>query len=341
MKKGKKYVITIRDVADRAKVSTATVSRSLNDDPYISEATRERVLQVAKELGYEPNYWARALRVEKSYTIGIIIPDMVDDFFYRICDVLIDSLWERGWMPVIAFSKEDLEREKTIIKHGVSRKLDGLVMCVCDSTRNNEYFKSIFEESKIPIVFFDRVPLDFDAPTVNIDNEAGVRELTEHLIKIGYSKIAYIKNPSYMEYAQSRCKGYAQAIKMGGLSPLIYSCKDITIEAGKAMAETVIDHIDDIEAIIACDDFVAIGLMHELQRRGLNIPTDIAIAGIGGSVLTSVVFPELTTIDYPKEEIGHQLAQILIDAILKRDGGNKHVTLRPIIRYRASTERGY
>lgn len=332
--------ITIRDVAERAKVSTSTVSRSLNDDPYISEATRERVLQAAKELGYEPNYWARALRVEKSYSVGIIIPDMVDDFFYKICDALIDALWEKGWMSVMAFSKENLEREKRIIRQGIKRKLDGFVMCVCDSTRNNEYFKSVIEESKIPIVFFDRVPLDFDAPTVNIDNEAAVHELTEHLIKAGYSKIAYIRNPSYMEYAQSRCRGYTQAIKKEGLSPQIYNCVDISIEAGRAVAETVIDHIDDIEAIIACDDFVAIGLMHELQRRGLNIPADIAIAGIGGSVLTSVVFPELTTIDYPKEEIGRQLAQMLIDTIHKRNRKNEHVTVRPIIRYRASTERG-
>lgn len=339
--KEKSSHVTIRDVADRAKVSTATVSRSLNDDPYITKATRERVLQTVKDLGYVPNFSARCLRSNASGTIGILIPDMVDDFFYHICSAAMDELGLRGYMPVIAFSKEDPEREKRMIQHGLSRKMDGLIMCVCDATRNNEYFKSVIEESKMPIVFFDRVPHDFDAPTVNIDNEAAMYELTEHLIEVGYSKIAYIKNPSYMEYAKLRYNGYKKAMESRGLTPQTYGCHDITIEAGKAMGETIIDHLDDIDAVIACDDFVAIGLMHELQRRGLNIPDDIAIAGVGGSVLTSVVFPELTTIDYPKEEIGRELAQMLIDTMHKRSRRDRHITVRPIIRYRASTERDY
>lgn len=337
----KKRIPTIRDVSAEAKVSTASVSRVFCNDPYVSEGTRERVLEAAKKIGYVPNFSARCLRSNVSGIIGILIPDMVDDFFYHICSAAMNELGEQGYMPVIAFSQEDPEREKRIVQDGLSRKMDGFIMCVCDATRNNEYFKSIIERSKTPIVFFDRVPYNFDAPTVNIDNEAAVFELTEYLIRIGYNKIAYIKNPTHMEYSGMRSDGYRRAMEGHGLLPQFYGCQDITLEAGKAMRETIIEHLNDIEAVIACDDFVAIGLMHELQRMGLNIPNDIAIAGIGGSVLTSTVFPELTTIDYPKEQIGRELAQMLIDIMHGRNIRDKHITVRPIIRYRASTERNY
>lgn len=339
MERNEKKAPTIREVANAAKVSIATVSRVFCDDPYVSEGTRERVLQTAQEVGYVRNYSARCLRNNASSTIGILIPDMEDDFFYQICSAAMDELAQQGFMPIVAFSKEDPERERRMIQCGISRKMDGIIMCVCDATRNNEFYKNVIEEKKIPMVFFDRVPHKFDVPTVNIDNEKAMFELTEHLIVSKFCKIAFIKNPSYMEYSGMRCDGYKLAMEKYGLTPRTYECKGITIGAGRDLAETIIEDMDDIDCVIACDDFVAVGLMHELQYRGLNIPKDIAIAGIGGSILTKVVNPELTTIDYPKEQIGRELAQMLIDTIHKRNIRDKHITVDPIIRYRASTER--
>lgn len=330
---------TIKEIAERAKVSTATVSRALSYAPYVSDGTRERVLQASSELGYKPNHAARCLRSNESKVVGIFIPDMVDDFFFHICNSAMEELERFGYMPVLAFTRDDAEREKRIVQYAVSRKFDGLIMCGCNAAKDNDYLKEVIEEHKIPIVFLSGYLQGLHAPSVSVDNASAVHELTVHLIENSYKKIAYIKKPSYMKYANQCHNGYLQAMADKGLIPRTYECSNLTIESGRLMADTIINDLEEVDVVVACDDLVAFGLMSELRNRGINIPADIAISGIGGSLMSTIVSPKLTTIDYPKEQIGHELAGILLERMHKRKIANDHITVKPVVQYRDSTER--
>lgn len=238
----------------------------------------------------------------------------MDSFFYQIYLALQAELSKEDWVTLVTFSEESVEKERELLAALVAHKVSGIVMSVCHSSKNNELYQSIIDRG-IPIVFFDRVPTRIRASSVNIDNEGAVFELTEHLIQSGYKNIVHVAGPPHLSISRPRRKGYEEAMKKYKMPVQTYSCGNLDIDSGAAVAVDLIEDLDKIDAVVTCDDMIAIGLVHELQRRGFRIPSDVAVSGIGGSVMNTVVFPEITTIEFPMPEMGSCAAGLVMSMI--------------------------
>lgn len=313
-----KKSVTIKDIAKEVIMSVSTVSRALNGCGDLSKETRDKILQVAQEMGYIRNEAATNLRQGRRKVIGVIVPDMQESFFYFIFKEIQRELNAIGWNVLVAFTDDNAEVERRCLQFMFEKNVDGIIMGVCDAYANTAFIQSLIDKN-IPFVFFDRLPFGIKAPMVNIDNEKAVFSITELLIEEGYKHIAHIKAPHKFLYAEERYRGFRQAMEKVSHydDSLVFEAKELSMEVGASLADVIIEKLDTIDAIVACDDAIALGLMHELQKRGFNIPRDVAITGVGGSFIARYVLPELTTIEYPLAEIGKQAAKMIIN---KMDG---------------------
>ena len=332
--------ITIRDVSNEVCMSVSTVSRALSGNINIAEETRIKIQDAADRLGYKPNQAALSLKQGYSHTVGVILPDMEDTFFYEIYNSLNRSLWEQGWASFVVFSEEDVKKERQCLELMERQQVDGIVMCVCDAEYNSDKIQSMIDEG-YKFVFFDRSPNIPDITRIEIDNEHYMFFLVQHLIEQGYKRIAYMNSPDNLHYSPSRLKGYKDAVIKHGLydESLIFKSAGMKFKDGLEMADRIIERIDGIDAIVVCDDVVAIGVMHEMQKSGIRIPEDVAITGFGGSIINTMVFPEITTVEFPKIEIGMQAATLIINKINKSTKEETLVNLQAKIAYRSSSEK--
>lgn len=333
-------VVTIKDIANEMGISISTVSRALSGNTNIAEKTRIRIKQVAERLGYSPNQTAISLKQGHSHTVGVILPDMEDTFFYEIFISINRTLYEAGWTTFVVFSEEDVRKELVCLETMEKYKIDGIIMCVCDANYNSKKIQEMIDRG-FKFVFFDRSPLLPNITRIEIDNERYMFFLVQHLIEQGYKRIIYMNSPDSLHYSNARLKGYTDAVKKHGLfeESLIFKSNGMKFKDGLELADKITDKIDDVDAIVVCDDVVAIGVMHKLQKRGIKIPDDVAITGFGGSIINSMVNPEITTVDFPKVEIGMQAATLIMNKINHNLEQDFVLNLQAKIQYRASSER--
>ena len=332
--------ITIKDVAKEVCMSVSTVSRALSGSSNIAVETRVKIQEVADRLGYKPNQTALSLKQGYTHTIGVILPDMEDTFFYEIYSSLSSTLWEAGWASFVVFSEENVVKERLCLELMEKQQVDGIIMCVCDAEYNSGKIQSMINNG-YKFVFFDRSPSLPNITRIEIDNENYMFFLVQHLIEQGYKRIAYMNSPDFLHYSTNRLKGYKDAVVKHGIydESLIFKSAGMKFKDGLEMANNVIDRIDDIDAVVVCDDVVALGIMHEMQKRGIKIPEDVAITGFGGSLINTMVFPEITTVEFPKEDIGVKAATLILDKINKPHQEDILVNLKANIIYRASSEK--
>ena len=339
MKNGR--IVTIKDIAKEVCMSVSTVSRALSGNTNIAEETRAKIEKVALELGYRPNQTALSLKSGRTHTIGVILPDMVDTFFYEIYSSINKTLWECGWAAFVVFSEEDVVKERGCLELMERQHVDGIIMCVCDAEYNSRKIQSMMDRG-YKFVFFDRSPALPNITSIEIDNEYYMFFLVQHLIEQGYRRIAYLNSPDSLHYSQARLKGYRDAVAKHGLldKGLIFRSGGMKFKDGLEMADRIMGRIDGIDAIVVCDDVVALGVMHEMQKAGIRVPEDVAITGFGGSMINTMVVPEITTVEFPKVEIGRQAATLIlgkIDNTMKEDAV---INMKARIVYRASSGGG-
>lgn len=304
--------MTIKDIAKRGVMSVSTLSRALNECGDLSKETRDKILQVAQEMGYIRNEAASNLRHGRRRVIGVIVPDVQESFFYFIFKEIQRELNAIGWNVLVNFTDDNAELERKCLDFMCKKNVDGIIMSVCDAYANTAFIQSLIDRN-IPFVFFDRIPFRIKAPMINIDNEKAMFFLTELLIEEGYKHIAHIKAPHKFLYAEERYRGYRMSMEKYSYydDSLVFEAKELFMEVGATVSDAIIEKLDVIDAIVTCDDAIALGLMHELQKRGFDIPRDVAISGFGGSFIARYVSPELTTIEYPLTEIGRQAAKMI------------------------------
>lgn len=210
----KKRSVTIRDVAEHANVSTATVSRVLNDDERVVESTRERVLGAMENLGYKVNFVARSLKTSKTKTIGIMAPDLSGDFFMYIAESLDRELTARGYSLVVSVSHDSAEEEVKRLRHLAERLVDGIVMI--PATNRGAHF-AFLKDFGIPLVFVDRTVVDQAADAVLSENEEGAFAATTALINDGFTRIGFIGGKPEISTSQERFAGYKRALETAGV----------------------------------------------------------------------------------------------------------------------------
>lgn len=309
--------ITMKQIADLAQVSTATVSKIINGrDEHISQATREKVLSIIEENSFQPNTVAKGLRVKKTNTIGFVLPDITNPFFPEIARGIEDVATTMGFAVVFCNTDNEAKREQSCVSFLQSKMVDGLIF-----TRSLR--KSFFDNylsMNIPTVVVDR---DVDTAgsaigKIYVDTRAAVYDITKLLIAKGCKRIAFI---SAMSTSQTdRYGGYCRALEESGmpLDEAIVYREFYSVETGIRGVETILA-TQQVDGIVCGNDLIAAGAMQAVRQKGLSIPSDIRIVGVDNIYFSKFLYPPLTTVEQPAYEMGMAAARMLINNILYKE----------------------
>ena len=313
--------VTIKDIARELGISPSTVSRALKGHPDISTSTKKAVNELAEKLNYQPNIVALNLRLRKTNTIGVIIPEVVHFFFSTVISGIEDVASQAGYSVILAQSGENYLREVAQVKALFNSRVDGMLLSLSRETTNYDHIESIISRG-VPIVFYDRM---YNSPTsskVIVDDYAGAKEAVNHLISQGCKKIAHIVGAPGLIISMDRLRGYKDALTENGMKVdenLILHCDSGSFEEGKSVTSKALSAKIGIDAIFANNDPIAMGAMMAIKEKGLKIPEDIAIVGFSNWFFGELMEPSLTSIDQPGFEMGQEAARLLIREIDSKD----------------------
>lgn len=308
--------ITIKDIARTLKISPSTVSRALKDHPDISPATKKAVRELAKELDYQPNSVALSLRKSKTFTIGVVIPQIVHHFFSTVISGIEDVAYKAGYHVMICQSNESFDREKASAQALLASRVDGMLVSVARETKDTSHFETLISRG-IPLVFFDRVASGLDTSSVVVDDFSGAYKAVEYLVKSGCRKIAHLAGPETLEISKNRIKGYEKALDDYGLSinPDLVITGGLSLEDGRRACLELLEKEERPDAIFAANDPLAIGAMKVLKEKGIKIPEEVSVIGFSDEPITALIEPPMTTIAQPGFEMGQLATQLLLNEI--------------------------
>jgi LacI family transcriptional regulator len=332
----------MKDIARDLNVSVITVSKVLRNHPDISEATRDRVLRRMKELNYRPNLAARSLVTGKSYSIGLIVPDLVHPFFAELAKGISSILRERGYGLMISSSEGSPSLEQQEIEQMLARGVDAVIIASTQLTV--ESFRQI-EERRIPYVLLDRQFSGLPANFVGIDDERAGMLATEHLISVGCRRIAHIRGPE-VSTSLGRLSGYRRALLRHGLDlPAEYVALE---ETGEEAADTsgyeAMKKLLAIEprpdGVFCYNDPTALGAMQAIVEAGLRIPQDVALIGCGNVVYAPLLMVSLSSIDQDNFAMGTRAGELALSLLTAKSKGKPQtILLEPKVVARASSAR--
>ena len=334
--------VRMKDIARDLGVSVVTVSKVLRNHSDIGEQTRQRVLKRIKDLNYQPNFAARALVTGRTYTVGLVVPDLVHPFFAQVAKGLSSALRKRGYGLILASSEEDPELEAEEIGRLLARRLDALV--IASAQRTVESFRRI-EEQKIPYVLVDRQFAGLPANFVGGNDETIGEMATEHLIAVGCRGIAHIRGPQ-VSTAFGRLEGYRRTLARHNLGPLPHYIPDVMAgdddsEArGRAAMRQLIKLRPRPDGVFCYNDPAAVGAMNAILEAGLRIPEDIAVIGCGNVPYDAWLRAPLSSIDQQSAAIGERAAKLALSLIESKTASRpRSIILEPKLVARASTQR--
>jgi LacI family transcriptional regulator len=328
---------TLRDVARIAGVHPGTVSRALNPETeaLVRDETVRRVRQVATDLGYRPNPLARGLKTNRSYTIGVIVPDIQNPLFPPIIRGLDDRLGEAGYTPLIANTDNDPARERVDFEAMRARQVDGIVTA---TARVDHELLDEIATSGTPLVLVNRRVQDGSLPSATADDHAGARLAVEHLVELGHTRIAHLAGPQDLSTGRQRFEGFAEGMRNAGLDPSpVRVGKAFTEPEGARLCQELLDEGEEFTAIVAGNDLMALGCYDVFAERGIDCPRDLSVVGFNDMPFAARFSPPLTTIGIPHYEIGVAAAELLLERIQGREDGPAEVVLPAHLIVRGST----
>lgn len=321
---------TIKLIAQKANVSIATVSRVLNDDSRVTDETRQKVIHISNELNYKPNLIARNFVKKTSYSIGLILPDISDEFFTDIIRGVDEVTYKNGYYTMVASSHKHRTLTDSIEAFAHTGLVGGIILLMSSMT---DEIKNILNITKIPVVLISGGKKKYEFDTVAIDNYQGAFDATEYLIKkMGFKKIAHINGPKENDDAYLRKKGFIDACKENGIitrkSFLIDG--DFTKESGYDGFIKLYSLLDKPQAIFTANDMMALGCYDAANYLNINIPKDISLVGFDDIFVSHYLNPPLTTVRVQIEELGKAAASVLMT---KLNGNNdNNGKLHPMIK---------
>ncbi len=327
------HEVTIMDIARQLGISKSTVSRALRGHTDIHEGTRQMILDLAKELDYEPNPLANALLKRRTNIIGMLVPEFRHYFFPTIIMGAQAVLSKAGYNLMIFQSDESYETEVANVKALLRSRVDGLLVSITGKTENFDHFRTVLQK-EVPLVFFNRVCPELETPQVIIDDYSGAFQAVEHLIEQGYRRIAHLAGPSILQIARLRMQGYVDAMQKHGLpmdeSLIVYH--DLTEENARLCARHLLDLPQPPEAIFAVNDPSALEVLLLAKQRGIKVPQDLGIVGFSNDPVSALIEPSLSTVDQPVWEIGEQSALLLLEQLDQPRVETKVLQTRLIVR---------
>jgi LacI family transcriptional regulator len=311
-------MVTVKDVAHKAGVSTATVSHVINETRFVSQELRTRVREAMEELDYRPNAIARSLRRKRTQNIGMIVPDVAYPFLAEVARGLEDRSFELGYSATLCESNSDPEREAACIDLLRAKQADGIVFVA--GGESSTHVRALIKR-RIPVVVCDRELAGVEVDTVVADNVGSGCQGTEHLIRLGHRHIGCIAGPRALCISDKRLDGYKHALKKSGI-PLnkdLIAHGDFRCQGGYEAMGELLSLGNPPTAVFTCNDLMAMGAICAASKRRLRIPEDIAIVGCDDIALAAFTNPSLTTIAQPKSKMGALAVDMLIDRIENMD----------------------
>ena len=326
---------TIRDVARRARVSIATVSRVISRNPHkVSDATRGRILKAVKELDYRPNALAQGLIMKKSMTLGVIIPDISNPYYAEIVRGIQDGAEVLGYAVVLQNTDRKKERIIKCIQVLRDKQADGILFS--GGRIHGDEILSALEEIAGRVVVIGRY--DVTSPAVRVDNAGGATQAVQHLIDLGHEGTGFISGPKTSTSIIDRFEGYRAALERQGLRYEKGWVKqgNLTPESGYQAAKEILKLKTRPSAILACNDLMAFGAIHAAKELGLSVPGEVSVVGFDNIPLSSYFEPPLTTVEIPMYSVGMAAMQMLADLLAGREV--EHLRLfKTHLRVRGST----
>jgi len=312
--------ITINDLAAKLKISKSTISKALKGYPDVSKKTRKKVLKLAEKLNYKPNILASSLRTHQTKTIGVIIPSIVHDYFSKVVDGIIHEAERNDYLVILLQSDEKVVLEEKQLNLLKNRQVDGILLSVSNETGGKERLDEVIEKG-IPVVMFDKIIKSFNCSKVIIDDKKAAYDAVCYLINKGYKKIAHFGGVLTAQNSIDRLLGYKQALQDNNIpynSDLVYvNPNDDDLNDGYSNAKKMIWEHPDVDAVFAITDLIAIGVYKYFNEIDLKIPQKIAVFGFSNWLISSLVTPNLSTVNQPSFGMGKKAVEILIDEIKK------------------------
>lgn len=305
----------LQDIARELNISTSTVSKALNGVEQINPRTRKAVENMAKRLNYEPNQIAQSLRNNKTKILGVVVPNLVSHFFAACISGMQDVAASSGYNLIICQSNESYQKEVKVVQTLIASRVDGLLLSLSSETETYKHLETVFSRG-IPLVLYDRTCEAIKTSKVTVDDHDGAFKAVEHLIEMGYKRIAHLSGPEYLSISKSRLKGYLDALERNGIEAdqeiVCHSSlrEDDVVQKTRALIS--LPHPPD--AIFAITDMVATKAMQVIKAKGMRIPNDIALIGFTNIPEASHIEPTLTTVAQP----AYQMGKIAVHHILEQ-----------------------
>ncbi len=321
----------MKDIAQRAGVSTALVSYVLNGkekESRVGEAIAEKIKLIANELSYQPNHLAKSLRSGKTHTIGLIIADISNPFFANIARVVEDEAKRNGYTVIIGSCDENAEKSLDLLNVLINRQVDGFVIVSCENSENQIYF---LKEKNIPFVLLDRHFPDIQTDFVATNNFKASYDAGSHLVKGGYEKVGLIAYKSDMYHMVERIRGYRHALRDNGVDLNAEWLKEVRFETMETEVKTAIDEImysgHKVDALIFATYGLAINGLKYINELRLKVPSDLAIVSFGQAEVFDLYYCPISYLRQPLELLGKTAVQYLIAKMKNPDEGMKQILM--------------
>jgi LacI family transcriptional regulator len=305
---------TMADVAARAGVTVATVSRALRTDTAheLKAETVARVRRAAEQLGYRPNRLARALRTQRSQIVGIVVPDLTNPFMPSVIAGLEDALGAAGVAPLVMNTDNDPEREARAVDALLDHQVDGLVL---SSARLDDGWAGLTWAASVPLVLMNRRSAHA-LPAVIPDDVQGVRDVALHLVGLGHRRIVHLAGPEDLGSTRDRESGFVTFVRDAGAEvTTVLRASRLTIDEGVRLCRELLHDGTDATAVFAANDMLAMGCLQVLREHGVAVPAQMSVVGFNDVVAADMLQPPLTTVRIPQRDLGRRAGELILELL--------------------------
>ena len=339
--------MTLKKMAQELGISISTVSKALSGNPEISQNTRELVQAFAKQHNYKPNHMALRLKSKKTKTIGVVVPEIVHEFFSKVIRGIEAIADAEGYNVLISVSNESYEKEVLVLELYAEGIIDGIILGLSGETLQKSDFEHLTEvqERNIPLVLFDRYTENLGVDCVRIDDFQSSVQATEHLIEKGARNLAVITTPAFMTVGEQRLKGFCKALSQHNI-PLDDRCilrteatrKPEDIQQLEVQLKTLLNEVPEVDGILAVNEFFGAAAINVLRRMGRKVPQEVKVITFSDGILSKNTYPSMSTVSQHGELMGRTTARMLLERMEKTDGAPQEQIIQTELILRESTE---
>jgi len=328
-------MVRLKDIAEHAAVSVMTVSKALRDEPDVSAATKARIKLLAQQMGYVPDSTAQGLRTRTTKLFGLVIPSTTDPIYARVVLAIEERAHELGYDIVLMHTLNNIEREEACVRRLLSRRVDGLfIVPVYRMEPEARLYQELLARNTQTVLLGPPAKFCSQFPSVQVDDVLGSYSATEHLLKLGHKRIAFLAGPLAAPWSQERFEGYRRALREAGSDVderLVFQAGS-TIEDGVNAALQMLNESCDATAVQAANDLVAIGCADALLNQGVRIPQDLSVIGFGNTLTSQYFRVPLSTVRQPKFRLGTAAMDLMIQILRGHRVESKRLPSELIVR---------